>query len=111
MVGAVGEVIDRLTLPARRSDNCKWTCWDCWRNTRRRWPGPVRQPWWKRPGELVAAIVAATGDAGVRLDRPRGDVHDAAHPFRYFPLLGFAGNRPRRLRGGKERGKNGGGDF
>ena len=50
--------------------------------------------------------MAAAGDAGVRLDRPRGDVHDAAHPLRNFPFLGFAGNRPGRLRGGKERGKN-----
>ena len=46
------------------------------------------------------------GDVGVRVDRSRGNVHDAAHPLRNFPFLGFAGNRPGRLRGGKERGKN-----
>ena len=101
MVGAVGEVIDRLTLPAREKRQLE----------ERGGPLSLGSRGGGGPGKLVAAIVAAAGDAGVRLDRPRGDVHDAAHPLRYFPLSGFAGNRPGRLRGGEERGKNGGGDF
>ena len=99
MVGAVGEVIDRLTLPAREKRQLEVDLLGLLAEHE------------KEVARSRSAIVAAAGDAGVRLDRPRGDVHDAAHPLRYFPLLGFAGNRPGRLRGGEERGKNGGGDF
>ena len=62
-------------------------------------------------GELVAAIVAPAGDVDVCQCYFDRDFYQFTDTSRNFPVLGFIGDRVGRIRGGKERGKNGGGHF
>ena len=57
-------------------------------------------------GELVAAFVAAFGDAGVCRDYFGWNFHDVTDTCRYVPVLGFAGDRVGRVRGREKRGEN-----
>ena len=61
--------------------------------------------------ELATAFVAAIGDVDICCYRTYRHFHEFAHVVGYFPVLGFAGDRVGRVRGGEEWGKNGGGHF
>ena len=56
--------------------------------------------------QLVTTLVATVGNVDICLDCSCRYFHESADSLRYFPLLGFTGNRNRRIRGGKERGEN-----
>lgn len=112
MVGAVGEVIDRLTLPAREKRQLEVDLLgllaehekEMARSRSAAVVEEARGNWLQRSWRpLVMLVFALIVLVGTFTTLP--------HPLRYFPLLGFAGNRPGRLRGGAEWGKNGGGDF
>ena len=112
IVSAVGELVDRLTLPAREKKQLETDLlrvfmeWeqrvmearsavlvDCRVGGRSSW-------------QLVTTLVATVGNVDICLDCSCRYFHESADSLRYFPLLGFTGNRNRRIRGGKERGEN-----
>ena len=55
--------------------------------------------------ELATAFVAAIGDVDLCCYRTYRHFHEFAHVVGYFPVLGFAGDRVGRVRGGEEWGK------
>lgn len=56
--------------------------------------------------KLVTAFLAPVGDVDVRGHCSCRDVHEFADTGRYFPVLGFAGDRVGRVCCREERGKN-----
>ena len=92
LVSAVGEIVDRLTLPGREKKQLET---DILRlliavGTSGLDPG-------RSPGQLAAKIVATDRDAGLHPDHPRRNVPEPTDSRRHFPLLGFVGNRTRRI--------------
>lgn len=52
VVGAVGEVIDRLTLPAREKRQLEVDLLGLLAEHEKEVAALARQPWWRRPGEI-----------------------------------------------------------
>lgn len=112
MVGAVGKVIDGLTLPAREKRQLEADLLTLLAEyekemVRSRSAAVVEEA----RGNWLATIVATVGDAGVCFDCPRGDVYDTPHSFGHVSFLGFTGNRSGRVCYRTWRGEDGRGDF
>ena len=112
MVGAVGKVIDGLTLPAREKRQLEADLLtllaeyekEMVRSRSAAVVEEARGNWLQRSWRPLVMLVFA-------FDCPRGDVHDTPHSFGHVSFLGFTGNRPGRVCYRTRRGKNGRGDF
>ena len=105
VVNAISGVINGLTLPAREKKELQ---------------AEILRLVYEREREMIEAragviraeaFVAAIGDGDICCYRTYRHFHEFAHVVGYFPVLGFAGDRVGRVRGGEEWGKNGGGHF